>query len=41
MRSFIAACLVSLIIAAVAAVILDKVVQEPASAAFATSAVRL
>jgi hypothetical protein len=41
MRSFVSACFVSLIIAAVAATILDKVVQKPASVAFSTTAVRL
>jgi hypothetical protein len=40
MRSFIAACLASFIIAAVAATILDKAVQESATDAFSTSAVR-
>jgi hypothetical protein len=41
MRSFVAACLASFIIAAVAATVLDKVVQKPASVAFSTTAVRL
>jgi len=41
MRSFVAACLASFIIAAIAAAILGAVLQEPASAAFSTSAVRL
>jgi hypothetical protein len=41
MRSFVAACLASFVIAAVAATVLDKVVQKPASVAFSTTAVRL
>jgi hypothetical protein len=41
MRSFVAACLASIIIATLAAAILDKVVQKPASVAFSTTAVRL
>jgi hypothetical protein len=41
MRSFVAACVVAIVIAVAAAEILDKAVQESASAAFATSAVRL
>jgi hypothetical protein len=40
MRSFLAACFVSFVIAVVAATILDKAVQESATAAFSTSAVR-
>jgi hypothetical protein len=40
MRSFLLACLAIAVIAIVAAEILNAV-QEPASAAFATSAVRL
>lgn len=41
MRSFIAACLVVVGIAAAAALILDNIVQESAAAKFSTSAVRL
>jgi hypothetical protein len=41
MRSFIAACVVAIVIALAAAAILDTAVQEPAAAAFSTSAVRL
>ena len=40
MRVFLAACLASLVIALVAAAILDKGVQESATDAFSTSAVR-
>jgi hypothetical protein len=40
MRAFIAACFASAIIAVVAAVILDKGIQESATDAFSTSAVR-
>jgi hypothetical protein len=40
MRSFIAACLASLVIALIAATILDQVVQKSATDAFSTSAVR-
>jgi hypothetical protein len=40
MRSFIAACLAAFVIAALAAAILDEIVQRSATAAFATSAVR-
>jgi hypothetical protein len=40
MRAFILACFVGLIIAGVSAVVLDNVVQEPASAAFAESSAR-
>jgi hypothetical protein len=39
-RSFIAACLASFVIAVIAAAILDEAVQESATAAFSTSAVR-
>lgn len=41
MRSFVAACLVAIVIAVAAATILDKAVQKSAAAAFSTSAVRL
>jgi hypothetical protein len=41
MRSFVAACLVAIVIAGAAALILDNVVQESAPDAFSTSAVRL
>jgi hypothetical protein len=41
MRSFLAACCAVIAIALIAAAILDKTVQESASAAFSTSAVRL
>jgi hypothetical protein len=41
MRSFVAACVVALVIAVAAAAILDNAVQESATAAFSTSAVRL
>jgi hypothetical protein len=41
MRSFVAACFVALVIAVAAAAILDKAVQESATAAFSTSAVRI
>ena len=41
MRSFIAACVVTIVIALAAAAILDEFVQESATAAFSTSAVRL
>jgi hypothetical protein len=40
MRSFIAACLASIVIAVIAATILDEAVQKSATAAFSTSAVR-
>jgi hypothetical protein len=40
MRSFIAACLACFVIAVIAAAILDGAVQESATAAFSTSAVR-
>jgi hypothetical protein len=40
MRSFVAACLASFMIAAVAAAILDKAVQKSATDAFSTPAVR-
>ena len=40
MRSFLAACCVSLAIAVIAAVILDSVVQESVTTAFSTSEVR-
>jgi hypothetical protein len=41
MRSFIVACFVAIVIAAAAAAILDNFVQESATTAFSTSAVRL
>jgi hypothetical protein len=41
MRSFVAACFVVIVIAVVAAAILDKAVQKSATTAFSTSAVRL
>jgi hypothetical protein len=41
MRSFVAACIASILIALAAAAILDEFVQEPVAAAFSTSAVRL
>jgi hypothetical protein len=41
MRSFIAACLAILVIALMAAVILDEAVQKPVAVAFSTSEVRL
>jgi hypothetical protein len=41
MRSFIAACVVAALIAAIAALILDEGVQKSAAHAFATSGVRL
>jgi hypothetical protein len=41
MRSFVAACFVAVFIAVAAATILDKTVQESATTAFSTSAVRL
>jgi hypothetical protein len=41
MRSFIAACVAAIVIAVTAAAILDTAVQESASVAFSTSAVRL
>jgi hypothetical protein len=41
MRSFVAACLVTIVIAVAAAAILDQIVQKPAATAFSTSAVRL
>jgi len=41
MRSFLAACFVAIGIAVAAATILDNTVQESATKAFATSAVRL
>jgi hypothetical protein len=40
MRAFIVACLVAGVIAVAAAAILDNLVQEPASVAFAESSVR-
>jgi hypothetical protein len=40
MRSFLAACGVSLAIAVIAAAILNNAVQESATTAFSTSAVR-
>ncbi len=41
MRSFLVACLAVAVIGILAAVILVNAVQEPASAAFSTTAVRL
>jgi hypothetical protein len=41
MRPLIAACIVVIVLAVGAAVILDQFVQEPVSVAFATSAVRI
>jgi hypothetical protein len=41
MRSFLWACVAIAVIGTLAAVILDNAVQEPVSAAFATSEVRL
>jgi hypothetical protein len=41
MRAFMVACFVVGVIAVGAAVVLDSLVQEPASAAFAESGVRL
>ena len=41
MRAFMVACFVAGVIALGAAVVLDRLVQEPASAAFAESGVRL
>jgi hypothetical protein len=41
MREFIAACLVSGIIAAGAAIVLDRFVQEPVSVAFAEPGTRI
>ncbi|HET9902324.1 MAG TPA: hypothetical protein VFQ27_01290 [Xanthobacteraceae bacterium] len=40
MRSFLAACVAAVIIALIAAFVLERV-QEPASRAFATSSVRI
>jgi hypothetical protein len=40
MRAFFAACFVAIVISIGAMAVLDQVVQEPVSAAFATSAVR-
>jgi hypothetical protein len=41
MRSFLAACVAIVFVALVAMVILDRLVQEPVSEAFATTAVRI
>jgi len=41
MRAFMVACFVVGVIAVAAAVILDRLVQEPASAAFTESSTRL
>jgi hypothetical protein len=41
MRVFISACLVAVIIAVGAAAVFDRIVQEPSSTAFSTSAVRI
>jgi len=41
MRSFIAACVVAIVIAVGAAAILNTALQESVSVAFSTSAVRL
>jgi hypothetical protein len=41
MRSFLSACVVAGVIAVAAAAILDTTVQESATTAFSTSAVRL
>jgi hypothetical protein len=41
MPTFITACLVAIVIAIVAAVALNSIVQESSSTAFSTSAVRL
>jgi hypothetical protein len=41
MRPFLAACVAILFIALGAVIILDQLVQEPVSKAFATSATRL
>jgi hypothetical protein len=41
MRSFLAACVVVALIAAIAALVLDEGVQKSAAHAFATSSVRL
>ena len=41
MRAFIVACFVGATIALSAAVVLDSLVQEPASAAFAEPSVRI
>jgi hypothetical protein len=41
MRAFLAACVVILFVALGAMVILDRLVQEPVSTAFATSGARL
>jgi hypothetical protein len=41
MRAFLAACVVILLVALGAMVVLDRLVQEPVSTAFATSAARI
>jgi len=41
MRAFMVACFAAGVIALAAAVVLDRLVQEPASAAFTESSVRL
>jgi hypothetical protein len=41
MRSFVAACVVAIVIALAAAAILETAVQESVTAAFSTSGVRL
>jgi hypothetical protein len=41
MRPFLAACVVIVVVALSAMVILDRVAQEPVSAAFATSGARI
>jgi hypothetical protein len=41
MRPFIAACLAILVIALSAMIILDRLVQEPVSEAFATTGARI
>ena len=41
MRTFVAACLVAIVIAIVGAAVLNSVVQESPSTAFSTTAVRL
>jgi hypothetical protein len=41
MRAFLAACAVILLVALGAMVILDRLVQEPVSTAFATSGARI
>jgi|AmaraimetFIIA100_FD_contig_31_55805201_length_470_multi_2_in_0_out_0_1 hypothetical protein len=41
MRAFIVACVVAIIIATAADLVLNRLVQEPSSTAYSTSAVRL